>query len=311
MKQTTSRFEARPARLLTLDMRIIKRILDHLPTPDFICVLLTCKFFFFKVGSKQLGRLIPPQKREMLCPNWKLEQSPRMQLLRQLENTRWRYCSECWNLHARSEWCIPLAQSRIPFKKSQKGSGHLSLGAQVRSCMPFPGEVDICPCLTITFPDKIRLIEKIKLARDLDPSKTQYCYNKALYHPVSGRRRNPVGHACVVRDHPLIKLEIYTYLAVDENTQELYVSNCYAFEKRELGSEGQNAVIFPQNNKQVGKWLNGFFAEAGSSFSVRKHGPQHFDIVKPMEDPRCFAIRSVRNFGKAQWPDREWKKNCR
>lgn len=302
-----SRFQSRPASLWKLPLKIIKSILLYLSTPDFICVLLTCKSFFGpKIRGKRLAQLIPPEEREMLCPNWKLERKPRIQLLLQLENRRWRYCSECWSLHPRSEWRIPRSLMLFP-----KRYDHPPFGVRRGCCVPFAGEVDICPCLTITLLDKIRLLETINLARQRDPSTQQYYYNKALHHPISGRRRNPVGHECVILSHPLIKLNIDTSLWVDEDTQGLCVSNSYLFERLEHSHTGVTVIPFPQTGKEVGKWLTSFLAEAGSSFFNHEHDPQHFEIVKPMEDPKCFAIRSMRNLGKRKWPDRDWTNNCR
>lgn len=196
-------------------------ILLYLSTPDRICVFLTYKHFFAYEDRKPLAQLLPSEKREMLCLRSKLERTPRIQLLRQLENERWRFCSQCWKLHPRSEWGLRSWISPLKIN--------------TRSCMSFSGEVYICPCLTITFPVKIRLMETINVAGQRDSSKRQYYYNKALYHPVSHRLedRFSVLHECSILSHPVIELRIRTWLSVDQKTQELIVLsrfNCKFFE---------------------------------------------------------------------------------
>lgn len=304
------RHQSRPSGLLRLPPKIIKLIFLRLSIPDLICVLLTCKYFFgSQVPGKGLARLIPPEERVMLCKNGKLERKPRVQLLRQLENRRWRYCSGCWNLHPRSEWRAPRFLMLFPKRYNDPPVGARSC------CVPFAGEVDICPCLTITLPDKIRLMETINFARQRDPSTQQYYYNTALHHPVSGRLQNPVGHECTILTHPRIRLVILTSLWVDQDTQGLYVSNYYHFDTLQHSHTRLSPVSFPQKGKEVGKWLKNFFIEAGSSFSVREHGPfcpsYDFEIVKPMDDPQCFGIRFSRYLGSRKWPDRDWTYNCR
>lgn len=86
----------------------------------------------------QLPQLLPPEKRPILCPNAK--KRPRIQLLLQLENNRWKYCSECWSLHPHSMWRTLRSIWRL-HQKPYCSSCHLLRG---QSCyMPYAGEVDI------------------------------------------------------------------------------------------------------------------------------------------------------------------------
>lgn len=70
------------------------------------------------------------------------------QLLRHLENPRWRCCSTCLKLHPASEF----------------PAEDLARTAETRTCVfgPLAGLVNLCPCINLTFRDKRKLVAKIR-----------------------------------------------------------------------------------------------------------------------------------------------------
>lgn len=311
-------YQSRSYVLLKIPPEIVGIILALLPIPDQICFSLSCKYlyecfcFILEARGIRLPWLIPPEKRPILCSRPNIEQRPRIQLLRQLENSRWRYCSECWRLHPRSAWHNPRSIRFLSLK--MHNSPYQPLDS--RGCMPYAGEVDICPCLTITFLDKLRLIETIKSARQRDPNERQYYYTNMLYHPSAGRLRKYLGHSCMFMNHPLAKVPIRTSLWLEGGTQNLCVTNCYHFKVLQESSN-KTPLIGPQKDKDFAKWLTQFFDEAGLTLSGW-HEDGYFSlpscelrIVKPNNEPDFFQIEVVRYLGNGEWPDRMWNLNRR
>lgn len=134
--------------------KLIERILALLPTPDQICFGLSCRYIFacldryLKTQGVKLRQLLPPEERVMLCPNAK--EKPRIQLLLRLNNDRWRYCHDRWTLHP-DALCHARPQRPCCFKC-------YFLKANFK-CMPYAGKVDICSCTSITFREKLHLIQ--------------------------------------------------------------------------------------------------------------------------------------------------------
>lgn len=92
---------------------IVDLIFAFLSIPDQICFSLSCKYLFACLQSSieqssikreavlgmQMPHLLPPETRPVLSRHAK--KRPIVQLLHRLENTRWKFCSECWTLHPR------------------------------------------------------------------------------------------------------------------------------------------------------------------------------------------------------------------
>lgn len=140
---------------------ILDIIFALLSVPDRICFSLTCKHVFSCLQSclaaqkTQRSLLLPREERTMLCPRPK--ELPRNQLLLRLENERWIFCNDCWILHPRTPWwSMALLKPYCP-------ECHL---LQEQPCSELSsGEVDICPYLSITARDSVRLLETCKALR--------------------------------------------------------------------------------------------------------------------------------------------------
>ena len=165
---------------------LVAIIFALLSVPDQICLSLSCRYFYSCLlslhdGQKvHLTQLHPSETRPRLCSNVNIEKRPRIQLLRQLENNRWKYCSECWNLHRPYAW---YGSSWFFWRLSQKLDRFCYAAVYGRhECMPYAGEVDICPCLTITFCDKQHLMDTMKAVQQDSHGGYSTYYNGMISH---------------------------------------------------------------------------------------------------------------------------------
>lgn len=296
------------------------------PRPDLLLTQLQIFFAYLQSSlepkGKQLRELLPPEKRPILYPSARRSLRPIVELLQQLENNRWKYCNECWSLYPHSKWRA-LQLIRGLRKKPYCSECHLLRG---RFCyMRYTGEVEICPCLTITFRDKLHLMASCKYARELGHEECEYHYDCVLYHQSNGKLNKKLEHECTFADHPFAKLRVLTLVLVKEGPVSLYVRNIYQFEishepgpSRTLPSSMKAASMCP--HKDAGNWLAMLFAEAGSNF----RGWGRKDLLYPEfnmwytsgwestgDKRRTFEIRACRDLRDGQWPNKIWDDNCR
>lgn len=288
---------------------ILDAIFAILSIPDQICLALSCKRLYahylslIEAKRKPLHQLLPRERRKRLCPHNESKNRPRLQLLHQLQNKRWKYCAGCWNLHPPSAW----------------SSLHLPGRARPTSrCKPYAGAVDICPCLTISASDKLHLIKtlgKLKHAEGEPPKGLKDYSSHVTYQPPGAEIPGSLFHACVVTAHPLAKVEIGSAICVYEGL--LLVVNLYMFQISKdvftLPADIRTQLLCP--HKKFGKWLRRFFDTAGVKFPGwnKNNG---FDEAECCcaESPaslRYFEISTVRALGYARWSDKLWKRNSR
>lgn len=210
----------------TISSEVIQIILSFLSIPDQVCFSMSCKFVlacfrsFLKRDQMKTTRLVPTLRCSSFFPDTPL--SPRIQLLRRLQNDRWIYCSYCSILHPysmlgaiRSLWRLP------PIRHYWKLCG--------KACgLPYIGNVDICPCISITFYDKLYLIEELDRT---DFSTNLYVrgpYDSGFcLHPPTNKTPYPVlSHQCTFADHPSVRVQIETLFWMNE-ANSLQVSNKY------------------------------------------------------------------------------------
>lgn len=199
-----------------IPLDIVVNILHFLSVTDQVCFSLSCKYLyttfliFLDVHDEQLPKLLPLEKRPVLCYNSDIEHRPRIQLLRRLQDSRWEYCGYCWILHRRHTWCSKfLGLPLIRRFSSNSIDSKLQLGHEPRLSVAHAhaGEVDLCPCLTITSPDKLHIIRTINSLRGRSHGTREYYYNNILYRAVAGQTRNILAHDCeVLTGDPSIKL---------------------------------------------------------------------------------------------------------
>ena len=304
---------------------ILQEILFFLPVQDQICFALSCKYLYIHfhailmTENIRLPELLPPETRPVLCRNVDIEQRPRIKLLRQLEDSHWKYCSECWSLHPQSLWRIPRSICPLILKLYCPPSYEPS------HCMEYTGRVDICPCLTITLRDKLHLIETCKLARERIHYGREYYYNGILYHQSYGRLQRYLRHRCTFTDHPFAKVNVKTTMWVDEETLTFWVGSQYNFIYQEDSSKWLPSGLktpWMCPHKNTAGWLRRFFREAGSGYSgyPKYSFPLSCHCLSPpscrwndstvSNEPHFLKISVKRNLGNSEWPDRNWDRNC-
>lgn len=282
---------------------ILEIIKKELPVIDQICLALTCKSLYAGVISSlktkdetPLKLLFPTRKRIPLCRNIKLNQDPRIQLLRRLENPRWGYCVECMRLHPRSAWVQP--------RRSRKEHYCCSCGIlHQQRCMPFAGMVDICPCLSITFNERQLLMASI--ANASNDSRNQF-FDGRFFEEIFYDSK--LFHRCKI-SHPQAKVAIDTHLLVSSprfrwtDKKTLRVLNCYTFT---FSQDVPVAQSLGCPHKDPNKWLKEYFISAGSDYSAW-HGVPKVELTEPGR----LKILTMRELGYQRWDQRGWKSNRR
>jgi hypothetical protein len=178
-----------------LPLEIVLEIATFLPHICQLCLALTCKSLMEVLdGSKTLQRspdLRHPRELPLhlffIKRRRHIFRAPRWELLRQLEDSRWRCCSGCLKLHPIHEF-----------------SAHdLAIDAEERTCMfgPLVGIVRLCPCIQMTFREKLKLVERLSSSQaepsgcktraavvlDLDaPDEEGSCWHQCSYSYNSG-----------------------------------------------------------------------------------------------------------------------------
>lgn len=195
---------------------IVGIIFTFLPAPDQICFSLGCKYTFacfhsfIKLHGKQISQLLPPIRRPIPCSN--AMEWPRIQLLLRLENDRWKFCSQCWSLHPHSKWRAlqstwKLHQKSFCSECHPPGAQKCYLPGAQKCFLPYAGDVDICPCLSITFHEKLHLIEACKSADTAASHEHEYSYANILRPSSLDNLRRGLSHKCTFADHPSAKVQ--------------------------------------------------------------------------------------------------------
>ncbi|KAJ5606908.1 hypothetical protein N7537_003527 [Penicillium hordei] len=267
---------------------------DLVPEVDQVYFALTCKslyaHFLASLKTKPLYQslpkhLIPRPCRTFRYRNLDLEKQDRMQLLRRLENPRWKCCIECLHLHPHSAWEKPndCSDPRLPSGKA---------------CMPWAGLVDICPCTRITFKDRFGIAEDLKSA---DSPR----YDGFFSTRVGGCRQ--LWHRCEVTSHRA-NVVIQTMLQTNEEAPSLWVINAYTFHfPKGMHQKKMECPTCLLENPR--KWLKRFFRDAGVEFVGWDKGQTSTFDVQGTE-LYLFQLRVHRYLGCRGWVDEDWESNC-
>ena len=311
---------------------ILVNILYFLSISDQVCFSISCKYLYgsflvvLRIHEIDLSKLLPFEKRPVLCYNNDVENRPRIQLLRRLEDSRWEYCQYCWAVHPRHTWCSQVLGLRLPRRFHYKPIVlNLQLSNELQPSILHAGKVDIRPCPTITFPDKLHLKRTISTIRNNDTVTCEYYYNNILYRPVIGIP-DMLCHDCeALTGDPSTKLQVRTWLWVDQATQDLRVTNTYTFGLsdnsliRRVLVSGRKAPFTPPH-EETRRLLRRFFNKSGSSFSgwhesdpdtCTSFSTCSFEVLYDIKAPETFKLSVRRNLGNDEWPNDVWKQNCR
>lgn len=261
----------------------IYRLLSDIP--DQLCFSLCCKYLYTHYKSflkrfhtlKTLAHVLPRESKPMFCTkgsNIEIRHKSRIEFLLRLEDRRWKYCSGCWSLHQKSAWEPPklLGRFSLPLKIANLGKP---------KCMPYAGQIDLCPCWTITFPEKRRLFRECYGLYDdgrrrRDIARSRFSHKIRHYAPPYSRiNRHGRIHKCSFQAHPFANLSItsgFGRIASDGKLHQLSILSFQFAVKNflrqpESHSRIRTPVMSPHENLK--QWLRQFFADAkDSSFSI-------------------------------------------
>ncbi|KAJ5965602.1 hypothetical protein N7481_012316 [Penicillium waksmanii] len=163
-------------------LEIMERIFPNLPYADQVCFALSCKTTFacFKkflaLQNKTIRDILPHEYRSFL--NFTYLPQPKTELVRRLENTRWKFCPQCLRLQQHSALRalksklilhLPLSSLDIPQQSPRRCS------------QLYAGEADVFPGLSITVRDKLDLIRALQIGGKND-------FYEATYHSSNNSR---------------------------------------------------------------------------------------------------------------------------
>ncbi|OJJ67287.1 hypothetical protein ASPBRDRAFT_186484 [Aspergillus brasiliensis CBS 101740] len=306
----------RKASFSVLPPKLIEKIFLFLNTPDMVSFGLSCKYIlgclksYLERQKKQLHQLLPPEKRKRVSPN--STQQPRRQLLLQLECHRWRYCGDCGILHPDSTWQALRGFRETHLKRSQCCSGCSILQGSLR-CMPYAGEVDICPCMSITFVDKLHLIQLCRSANRFVRLRNA----NSDKQPAIQKPHDDLRHSCVFTGNPLFRATTDAEFWYDDKDMRLYVYSLYLFyTAHEFPSKSlQSLSVCP--DKDIVKCAQQILHNGGSSFtgcnrnrSTRSLYHNVWGKSKYVAGAYYFGISNVRDLGNSEWPNSAWSRNC-
>ncbi|OJK00939.1 hypothetical protein ASPACDRAFT_59750 [Aspergillus aculeatus ATCC 16872] len=141
--------------LLYLPREVFDMILQLLPPPAQVCLLVTCRgLYHHQVYNATIRDFHPQFQITSDTVNYNKKRGYdrptiyRKTLLRQLQDDRWAYCFACFKLHPRAEFDSHSCHHRwAPF---------LALSTSAM-CTAQTGIVDLCPCISLTARHKMRI----------------------------------------------------------------------------------------------------------------------------------------------------------
>lgn len=155
-KENTEKECTKTCYLLTLPTELLLNITSYLPVLPEACLALTCKRLSTIYHSTLLSESL--DFNQEFTPSLHHYQNsynfitPRWQFINLLEDSRWKACSKCLKLHRTTSF-----STRELKRKSEDRTCNLGDAA---------GIVDLCPCIKLTYNDKMELIELLERRKE-------------------------------------------------------------------------------------------------------------------------------------------------
>jgi hypothetical protein len=262
---------------------VVEIIFQFLPDLDQACFALSCKRLHASYVSytRQRGVCV-------------LSTLPRAELLRRLQNKRWIYCSGCQNLHRYSQWQL------LQFRK-KCGQKPSIFDCNVWCYIQHAGEVDICPCSSITFHQKQHPIDYFQSQQ------------KALRCSAYSTSFGSFAHLCAFK-HPLAQVLVKTRARFNKASKTFQVENEFTFQtSKENISLGVFQMISPRQSRyETEFWLKNFLDEAKCEFFIGDESSDWYQCHgwdAMGAGPYSFTILLHRDLGGNRWPSKGWKHN--
>lgn len=222
--------------LLDLPIELLLEIISHLTVLPEACLALTCRSLFVISGaileseSLRFGRDFAPLFHHYR--NGHNLSTPRWQLIRMLEDSKWHACSGCLKLHPGSAF-----SSRELKRKSDERACNLG---------DLAGIVDLCPCRKLTFHDKMHLVDLLKVRQNtIDVIDAQF----------GKLRERFCWHSCTQHyGSTVLRIEIYPELDEDDKLR-IRTEYKFSIEAGQLGKEGSMTPRFGCAHRSMDLWL--------------------------------------------------------
>lgn len=286
---------------------VVYWVLVALPIEDAICFALSCKFTLAYLIAifKRMGIEGIPAAPQPTFVGVKVFYWSKIRLLRQLQNSRWKYCAQCWMLHPRSIWTTQPFW-RLDHKVCSNGCD--TLGS--RKCyLPYAGEFDMCPCTRLNIHHKLQLISLLD---------NRLCDSKHGIQHLTNRSCECIEmllHTCTCSNNPIAEVHNKVWFSFSCQDQSLRVRTRFLFDFTK--STPSQLETFRNTRRDVcvrantGKWVNRFFAsKAWGTFSGVDWKPDEW-FSWDVRDEGPLEITLNRNLGKLEWPSKGWIRNCR
>ena len=299
--------------MLCLDQCILQKIYQHLSLVDRVCLSLSCKKLFGLFGMivKHKGLEFPLLSR-IRYPSLrvKIQDVLRNQLLLRLENHRWAYCARCFKLHPRKEFTRNL----------------LRQSALKRSCAPYAGIVDLCPCISPTIRGRDQLIKTLN-----SPAKPLRRMKFPLQYTVTKKGRPGLAHACLTRSRSGydMRVDLFCYkkanghlCVLTQHTIKFSYSDAHLTARPALACPHRNLLsLVPKSQAAEDPDMNRLSKHHQVPMSAvpRKLGLRACPMCETvivscdMSEDRSQAVFWLfRNLGRCEGPaDRTWFDHCR
>ncbi|OJJ38763.1 hypothetical protein ASPWEDRAFT_341898 [Aspergillus wentii DTO 134E9] len=257
--------------LFELPLELLFAILWFLPLPDKVRLTLTCKdlyhllFPLLPADDLRFPRLLP--YRPYCDRNY-----TRADVLIALEDTHWAYCQGCQKLHPREEF---------PTSPAKFMNDPLT-----RYCAISSGLVDLCPCIVITFRDRLR-IEDYLLGR-----KKRSCgyIDKGVLVSVPHAKGRYLVHECYAYRN--VEMAILLYHA----DEKMFICTRYSIPNDTRAVRTEDIFICP--HRTLSKYVHAIPSPACRSCNAR--------VVKltSSKNPDAIVVQVTRCLGKR--PEKDW-----
>ena len=186
------------APILYLPIEIVLQIQSLLPLASQVCLAMSCKAFFNILLS-------PNELRFPTAIIFKEFITARCELLPLLEDSRWLYCSGCHKLHPIDEF----------------SSLAIRIRPDARYCIlsgKYGGIVDLCPCIKLTFRDKLKLVAYLETrTKNNEYSIPRYFYLEA----------EEIHHRCSMTDQ---SATVWIHITASLHQSGLLIETQYSIE---------------------------------------------------------------------------------
>jgi hypothetical protein len=279
--------------LFVLPECLLRDIFELLQPVDQACLSLSCKLLLYLFGSVlKREEFCFPRLLHIRFPRLCLNKPsiPRNQLLVRLEDARWRVCGACLRLHPRKE-----------FPKSSLKKPPLQ-----RRCMTYAGIVDLCPCLSLTFRDRARIVKLLKLQRAHDDALIKPDPLRLFQLGANEQGEPCLSHSCSVVNDARVQGELQTMLFLGQSGRLLMQSQYHiqAQFDRLLMRDGHIPVC---PHREITSSLKIHHRKFWKCFDC-----DTWAKVCPQLQVNLAVVDVTRILGSSDWPaDDVWFKQCR